>query len=60
MIDPHSSCKKELADLYKRLHKRLEISRVLVEEGDQNGLWLRVARIKLIRQTPEGTEITVS
>ena len=49
-----------IADLENTAWRRNSIARVLVEEGDHTGLWIRVAQIRSIRQTDEGLEITVS
>lgn len=58
--DCHRGCRRIIAELEERRWELNRIGRVLVEESDQNGTWLRVAQIRSIRPTPEGLEITVS
>ena len=49
-----------IADLENSAWRRNTIARILIEENEPEGTWIRVAQIRSIRSTASGLEITVS
>ena len=63
LIDEHTSCRASIAALRKALseleQKRYQIKEVRIQEGDQYGIWERVARVRTVKQTDEGLVVWV-
>ena len=51
---------ERIADLENSAWRRNKIARILIEENEPEGTWIRVAQIRSIRSTASGLEITVS
>jgi hypothetical protein len=57
--DQHAACRAELKHTIAEMASLPEIAAIIVEEGDQNGVWERRAMIISIHRTPEGLVIRV-
>ena len=59
--DPHESCRRIIDVLERQLQKHdfPEIAQVVIQEGDQNGVWDRVLNVVDVQRTPEGLVIRV-
>ena len=53
--DPHEPCRRHIMELERQLH-HLEHPpiQIIIEEGDQNGIWDRVAMVKRIVRDKAG------
>ena len=50
---------RRIHDLENTAWRRNSVARILIEEGDQSGTWLRVAQIRSMLSTDDGLVITV-
>ena len=57
--DQHAACRENLNKTIQHFCELAKVHRVEVEEGDQHGTWIRVAKIKEVIQTPYGLLIRV-